>query len=218
MSDNEVVVQQIFNQVQVSTPGPQGPAGDPSSLVEKIQGGYIFPDRATPIAAVTVAAGQARGSSFWAPESISINAIGFSTTGTLLQTNSTDLRFFIASMDPDTALCTVLGFTANLAADTLKIANTHYVRPLTSAVPMTKGLRYAIMVWQDGGASFNVAAASVAATGGGAINAIPPLLSPVANFTGSITSPFTPGVSGFAPFASFYGGATTLEVLEPLIV
>lgn len=103
---NEVEVTQVFNSVNVTTPGPQGiqgpqgeqgetgatgatgpqgpqgTAGDPASQIERINNGYAVISRHTILNnVVTVASGNLRGSGFWAPEDMTVASIGISSAG-----------------------------------------------------------------------------------------------------------------------------------------
>lgn len=233
---NEVTVEQTFNSVNVTTPGPQGiqgpqgdqgiqgetgdtgpqgPAGadgDPSSQMERVNGGYLVINRYSILNnVVSFASGNLRGSGFWAPDNISIASIGFSTAATLPAIGATDTRFCLYSYDPVTADTVLLGQTANVN-DTLTVVNTHYVRPLLTPVPLVKGQRYLAALFSTGSVNFNVPSTLIGGSlSGSGFNAIPPYAGTVTTGLSSPPVNVVTTASTQSIFVAIYEGVMSLE-------
>lgn len=215
---NQVTVEPVVNTVSVATPGPQGPQGpagvngDPSSLTERIQGGYAVVNRYdVNNGIVNFTSGDLRASSFWAPETMTVSSIGISTAAASPQSGATDIRYCLYSVDPDTSMITLLAQTDNVN-DALTVANTHYIRPLQTPVAVTKGLRYAVGVFTLGGTSLRLPASNL--TGGSAgtgMNSIPPLPGLLVAGQSDPPASATAGATSFAIFAAIYSAIVTLD-------
>lgn len=192
--------------------GATGPAGPPGtaayigSVCEALVGGYACFPRIGPNTSTTLAPGSWRGTGFYAPCDYTVTAIGFATSNATPQVGATVLQYLLYEHDAVANRLTLLGTTVN-DPTALTAINKHYPLLLTAPVPIRTGRRYAAMVMEIGGNTFNLSAVDVAtgARGYGFYNIAPAMAFTQGGLT-AVPPPTVdaPALSNAMPFATIW--------------
>src|SRR5262245_6077064 len=181
-----------------AAPYPQPEVSD----METLQHGWAVIPRWAAGDSQGTAAGSTRMVAFWAPQDISVVALGMSTGGTGTS-GATLARLGLYRHDLSTNYLHAIGATAN-DTSLFTTGSTHYVRPLAEPVALTAGMRYAVAGIKVGGANWFALGRAMTYDWGGMTH-VQQVISPNPPSGTDLPGSFAAtSVGTFLPFAAIY--------------